>query len=100
MVAAVRRGRSMRRVARSFGVSLCTVQYWVRRAQGRRLDRVNWADRPRGCRVSPQRTPPETEELVLRLRQELRQTSALGEYGAAAIAREWQHRELPGAPAL
>jgi hypothetical protein len=40
------------------------------------------------------------EDLVLRLRQELRQDSALGEYGAAAIAREWQTRDLPGRPAL
>ena len=46
MVAAARRGTSLREVARRFGVALATVQLWVARAEGRRLDRVDWADRP------------------------------------------------------
>jgi len=50
MVAAVRRGHSPRKVAKRFGVSLRTVQFWVGRASGQRLDRIDWSDRPRGGR--------------------------------------------------
>jgi prepilin-type processing-associated H-X9-DG protein len=46
MVAAVRKGRSLRAVARPFGVGVATVASWVQRAQGQRLDRVDWSDRP------------------------------------------------------
>ena len=53
MVSAVRHGTPMRSVARRFHVSLNTVQRWVRRAQGQRLSRVEWTDRPAGCRRSP-----------------------------------------------
>ena len=88
MVSAVQAGESLRAVARTFRVSLHTVQRWVTRAGRRRLDRVDWADQPPVAhRVY--RTPPEVEDQVLRLRRELRETSALGEYGARAIHREW-----------
>jgi transposase-like protein len=33
MIAAVRRGQSMRSVARRWGVSLSLVQYWMRRTE-------------------------------------------------------------------
>jgi len=85
MVSAVRRGATMREVARRFGVTLRTVQRWVRRATGRRLDRVDWADRPSGARPSPRRTAVAVEQAVLELRRELRESSLLGEYGAAAV---------------
>jgi len=48
MVLAVRRGSPLRKVAQRFGVSHGTVQYWVRRAYGQRLDRVDFTDRPSG----------------------------------------------------
>lgn len=35
----------MRQVARDFDVGLFTVQRWVQRAHGFRLDQVPWADR-------------------------------------------------------
>jgi hypothetical protein len=98
LVAAVRRGRSARAVARRFHVSLCTVQRWVARAAGRRLDRVDWAARPRGCRQAPRRTALDLEDLVLTLRRELKERSALGEYGAVAIHRALTaqgHANLP-----
>jgi len=85
MVNAVRRGVTMREVARRFGVTLRTVQRWVRRATGRRLDRVDWAARPSGARPSPRRTAVAVEHSVLALRRELRASSVLGEYGAAAV---------------
>lgn len=88
MVAAVRGGAAMRAVARQCHMSLSTVQWWVRRAAGERLDRVDWEDHPTGCRPAVNRLAVETEELVLRLRRELKATSDLGEYGAVAIHRE------------
>jgi transposase len=100
MVAAVRQGRSLRCVARQFRVSLRTVQVWVRRAHGQRLDRVDWTDRPRGGRRPATATAPRIEDLVVRLRQQLKQTSALGEYGAAAIWRELHKRRVKPLPSV
>jgi hypothetical protein len=87
MVAAVRRGASMRSVAEGFRVSLRTVQRWVERAAGRRLDRVAWSDQPDGPQQVPSRTPTELEDLVLSIRGELRH-SDLGEFGALPIRDE------------
>ena len=87
MVAAVRKGRSMRSVATRFGVSLHTVQRWVAHAAEQRLDRVDWAG-SRGGRRQAQATAPEIETLLVELRSELRDRSDLGEFGAAAIHRE------------
>jgi putative transposase len=87
MVAAVRRGVALREVARRFQVALSIVRLWVSRAAGRRLDRVDWADRPDGPRHPANRTPQDLEDLVLSLRAELKDTSDLGEFGAAAIRR-------------
>ena len=84
----MRRGLSQRGAARRFGVTLRTVQRWVQRAGRRRLDRVDWGDRPAGVHASPQRTPPALEQAVLATRHRLRQQSVLGEYGAAAIRRD------------
>ena len=41
MVAAVRKAASLRQVARRFGVGVATVAFWVERAKGQRLDRVD-----------------------------------------------------------
>jgi len=99
MVSAVRRGASLRSVARAFRVSLLTVQRWVGRARGQRLDRVEWADRPSTPR-RVRRTAPAVEDLVLELRRELKETSDLGEFGAAAIQRELRARGLAAIPSL
>jgi transposase-like protein len=86
MVKAVREGAAMRAVARRFGVSLLTVQRWVQRSAGQRLDRSEWDDRShRPHRL--QRTPAAVEERVVSVRQELKVHSDLGEFGAAAIGR-------------
>jgi len=100
MVAAVRAGASLRVTARRFGVSLSTLQAWLQRARGRRLDRVDWADRPRGPRRPPRRTPAALEDLVVDLRRRLRQTSDLGEFGAEAIHRELLAQGVPDPPAV
>jgi putative transposase len=100
MVAAVRRGLSMRRAAAQFGVALSTVQHWVTRAGTQRLDRVDWASRPRGPRQPANRSPRELEDLVLTLRRELKDTSDLGEFGAAAIHRTLQDRGVRPVPSV
>lgn len=92
MVAAVRRGLSPRKVAKRFGVSLRTVQVWVGRAEGQRLDRFDWSDRPRGGRRETGSTPARIEDLVVRLRKELKESSALGDCGARAIRDELERR--------
>lgn len=84
MVARVRRGVSQRTVARQFYVSIGTIQHWVARAAGQRLDRVDWSDRRQGPRAAPNRTPSALEDEVLCLRSRLRH-SILGEAGAEAI---------------
>lgn len=100
MVAAVRKGQPLRQVARRFGVSLSTVQRWVQRATGQRLDRVDFSDRPDGCRRSARRSPPGIEDHVVIRRQELRIHSPLGEFGAAAIQRSLLAEGHAGIPSL
>ena len=92
MVSQVRDGISQREVARSFRVSLSTVQRWVTRAGDLPLDEVDWDSRPAGCPVSPRRTKAGVEQRVLVIRRQLRTKSDLGEYGPEAIQREMQER--------
>jgi len=84
MVAAVRRGACQRAVARRFGVDLRTVQYWLARAAGQRLDRVDWADHRFCSHRAANRTSPPVEDRVLALRRALAQ-DILGECGAVRI---------------
>jgi transposase len=99
MVAAVRQHQSIRAVARRFGVSTSTVLYWVERAQGQRLDRVDWEDRSRAPHHT-QRTEAELEEQVLRLRRQLRQDSDLGAYGADTIQQALREQGYPDPPSV
>jgi|GEM_PF-505853 len=85
MIRAVRGGESMRSVARRMGVSLCTVQRWVARGKGRRLDRADLSDKPAGPGVGPRRTESQVEDLVISTRADLKANSDLGEYGASAV---------------
>jgi transposase-like protein len=84
MVEAVRSGMSQQATARQFGVSVSTVAFWVDRARGRRLDRVDWANRKPGRAWN--RTRASVERRILALRTKLRD-DILGECGAAAIQR-------------
>lgn len=90
----------MRRVARRFGVSLHTVQRWVARAGATRLDRLDLNDRPDGPARPANRTKTKMEQLVLRIRRQLKQHSALGEHGAAAIRRALMERRVAAVPSL
>lgn len=95
MVRLARRGVSLREVARRFGVSLGTVQLWVRRAHGQRLDRVCFDDRLAGAPRAANRLAEDLEDLILDLRRQLKTHSALGEHGAAAIRRALQEQGGP-----
>jgi glycosyltransferase A (GT-A) superfamily protein (DUF2064 family) len=86
-------------VARRFRVGVATVQLWGQRARHQRLDRVDWTDRPPIPRTI-RRTDTTLEDLVLTVRRERKETSALGEFGAAAIQRALRQRGIPVVPSL
>ncbi len=85
MVRAVRAGAKVRSVAAKFAVSTGQVAFWVGRAAGQRLDRVDFCDRVPGCTIGWNRTGEAVEQRILELRKTLRNESVLGEYGAEAI---------------
>jgi hypothetical protein len=88
------------KAAKKFGVALSTAQYWLHRADAqRRLDRVDFKSRPTGRRRAANRTAQNTEEQVLQLRQELK-NSDLGEYGAVAIYAAMTAAKKNPAPAV
>jgi putative transposase len=98
MVAAVRRGQSLRAVAGRFGVGVATVASWVERAKGQRLDRVDWSDR--SCAPhKTRRTDVSLEDLVLKARRELAH-SDLGAIGADAIRAALQQQGVIQVPSL
>src|SRR3954468_602886 len=99
MVAAVRSGASLHQVALQFAVSPATVLRWLRRAKGQRLDRVDWADRPKTPHHT-HRTDADLEALVLQVRQHLKQHSDLGFHGAQAIRDELARRGVQPLPAV
>jgi hypothetical protein len=100
MVAAIRRGESLRTVATTIGVSPPAVQRWVERAQGKRLERVDFSDQPSVPHQVANRTSTEIERQVLGIRRELKEVSALGEFGAAAIRRELAVRNVQPLPGV
>jgi len=100
MVALVRRGAPLRQAAGEFPVVPSTVLFWTRRAGTERLDRVDWADRPRGPRTPGNRSPRTMEDLVLSLRVELKTTSDLGEFGAQAIHAALRERGGDALPSV
>jgi hypothetical protein len=98
MVAAVRRGASLRAVARRFRVGVATVAHWVARAQGQRLDRVDWSDHSRAPRQT-RRTATALEDLVLKARRELA-LSDLGAIGAEPIRQALLAQGAADVPSL
>jgi putative transposase len=100
MVSQVRSGASLRAVARSFGVALSVVQYWIQRAKGCRLNRVRWDDQPVGCRTPANRSSTAMEDRILEVRKHLREQSDLGEYGPVAIHAELGRLGLARIPSV
>src|SRR5512142_1654223 len=99
MVAAVRRGRSLREVVRPSRVSPDTVHHRVQRAKGQRLDRVDWYDRSRAPR-HPHRTEAAIEEQILTVHRALERSSARGFHGAEAIHQVLSARKVEGLPTV
>lgn len=99
IVQAVRKGDSIRQVARRFRVGLATIQLWVHRAGRKRIERVDWMDRTSVAHLI-WRTDKAMEDLILRIRRELKEQSALGEYGDLAIRRELLEQGIAGVPSL
>lgn len=100
MVSEVRSGKSMRQVSKDFGVSLDTVQTWVKRANDQRLDRVDWSGFTQGGRRNKCSTPEKLEGLVVRVRKFLKEFSPLGDFGANAIREELQRRGQKSLPSV
>src|SRR5262245_44339932 len=98
MVAAVRKGHSLRAVAGQFGVGVATVACWIRRAEGQRLDRVDWSDRP-STPHKTRRTDTAVEDLVLKARADLA-NGDLGAIGADAIRCALVGGGIANAPAV
>src|SRR4051794_3647736 len=98
MVAAVRRGQSLRAVARQFGVGMATVAHWVERAKGQRLDRVDWSDHSRAPRKT-RRTDTAVEDLILKTRDALAHGD-LGAIGAAPIRQALHEQGVAALPSL
>src|SRR5512142_1931207 len=99
IVAAVRRGQSQHDAARQFHVSQSMVHHWVQQAQGQRLDRVDWHDRPHAPKV-PHRTEAIIADLVLTVRAELEQVSDLGFHGAEVIHEALKSRKIEPLPSV
>ena len=99
MVRAIRQGKSQRQVAREFGISRSTVQYWCGRALGKRLDRVEWETQP-PIPHRTTRTSCDMEDRILAVRKELREDSVLGEYSARAIRDELVYRRIDSVPSV
>jgi hypothetical protein len=90
--------QSLRQVAEQFRVGKSTVERWVKRAQGQRLDRVDWDNHADGTPKPVHRTASHVEQCVLTLRKQRKEISPLGAHGADAIRREMEQRgchELP-----
>ena len=100
MVAAVRRGETIRSVARRFGVSPSHVKRWLDRAADQRLDRLDFGDRQSAPRRVHNRTSRKVEKLILSTRKQLRDHSDLGEFGAVAILAELKSHGIRNPPAL
>lgn len=99
MLKAVREGMSLRQAAHEFGFGKSTVDLWVGRSRGRRLDRADLANRKPGRAWN--RTVFEVEQRIAELRVALRQ-SILGEFGAKAIrsALEVEIKRTPSEAAI
>lgn len=100
MVRLVRSGKSMHRVAARFHTSVNTVKLWVARAEGCRLDRVDFSDRKPGCVRAWNCLSVGVEHHIGELRRTLREESILGEYGARAIQQALKAEMSSGVPAI
>lgn len=99
MVRLVRKGKSLREVAKHFGVNHRTVSLWVKRARGQRLDRVDFSDK---ARTAPpvNKTSDTVEKQILDMRRYLKEDSDHGEHRAEMIRHELTIREKSNIPSV
>jgi transposase InsO family protein len=90
------------RIAEQLGISRATVHKWVRRYREEGLDGL--VDRSSRPHTSPTRTPPQTEEQILRLRQEHRRGPVFlaGQLGlvASTVGRVLRRHGVPHLAAI
>src|SRR3954452_13912949 len=98
MVTAVRRGHSLRTVARQFGVGVATVAHWVQRAKGQRLDRVDWSDHSHAPHKA-RRTDTSLEDVVVKARGDLAHGD-VGAIGAEAIRQALVDQRVTKIPSV
>ena len=98
MVAAVRRGQSLRAMAQQYHVGVATVALWVKRAKGQRLDRVDWSDRS-SAPHTPHRTTASVEDRVMQARRDLAQGD-LGSIGADVIRQHLLDQHVASVPSI
>ena len=84
----------MRDVTRAFGMSVSTVSLWCARAQGQRLDCVDFEGDKPGLAMNRLADGAERGTLSMRT---LLKASVLGEYGAVAIRRALSESSLKNA---
>jgi len=100
MVRLVRSGKSLHMVAERFHTSVNTVRLWMARAEGHRLNRVDFSNRKPGCERGWNRLPVALEQRIAELRRALREESILGEHGAQAIQRTLKGEMPSGVPGI
>jgi hypothetical protein len=83
----------VRSAAAQWGFGLSTAAYWIKRTRGKRLDRVDFANRTPGRAWN--RCGVELERRIVSLRHTLREHSVLGEYGLDAIATALRDEAWP-----
>jgi hypothetical protein len=98
IVLLARRGFSLREIARRFHLSLSNVQYWIKRAGSRRLDRIDFQDHSHAPTNPPHALDSKMVQRILALRHRLRQHDVLGEYGPVAILRTLRTESPAGHP--
>src|SRR5436190_24382154 len=98
MVAAVRAGQTLRAVASQFRAGVAPFAHWVARAQGQRLDRVDWSDRSHAPHQT-RRTDPSVEDVVVKARSDLAHGD-LGALGADAIRQALSEQGLAPVPSV
>ena len=83
-------------IAGKLELSKSTVSYWITRAKGVRLDRVDFLDRKPGRAWN--RLEPSVERRIVDERKRLREDSVLGEYGAQSIQEALRAEMSSGVP--
>ena len=85
-------------MAKKFGVAVATVAHWVKRAKGKRLDRVDFSDHSRAPGKT-RRTDTTVEDLIVKTRGELAQGD-LGAIGAEAIRQTLLAQSVDKVPSV